>query len=359
MQDTKHLLFSSGTEYLTEIFFFSAEELVNCLLGTSDRFARYLHPSNNLFIIDKNVYELYEDYFAVLLQQSPLFLYKPTEENKDHNNLLKIIDFLINNRVTRNMNIIAVGGGITLDITAFAASIYKRGCSLTLVPTTFLAMSDASVGGKTGINYHDFKNILGSFYPASHVLIAPFFLTTLSEKERLNGWAECIKVSLLESDTLYELIVESQGNISHELIRQAICRKIDYCRSDLTDKGKRLKLNLGHTIAHLIESVSEYQISHGVAVALGLRTISRFCLHKRYIDEDTYSRINHPLNSLGFPRQLEKRYHDRIRKEGTNILEMDKKKSSSPRLVIFQGFRETGLLADFDYEELLNALLTL
>lgn len=275
------------------------------------------------------------------------------------NTLLDIIDFLEKNNVTRDSFIIAAGGGITLDISAFAASIYKRGCSLMLIPTTFVAAIDASVGGKTGINYHHYKNHIGSFYPAHRVLIAKEFLKTLSKLDIMNGWAECIKVALISSNDLYDEIIDTKAGIPDSIIRKAVELKIDTCLNDLCDNNERLKLNLGHTVAHLIESASEYQIPHGIAVSLGVRTIAKLSRELGLIDSVTEEKICFPFEKHGFPQRLEEQYHRIIINRGVEILERDKKANSTLRIIAFRGFQNTYVLPFSKPQELINCLLSL
>ncbi len=225
--------------------------------------------SNSLLLIDKNIASLYASH---LPDNIPVLTIACHEKTKNFLTLQLIIDFLIKHGATRQTKLIAVGGGICLDMAAMAASIFKRGMLLTLVPTTFLAMIDASVGGKTAVHYGSFKNSLGSFYPAHELMLIEDFLQTLLPVELLNGWAEAIKIFLVaDADAFYHATYTPTPSM--QLIKHCIFLKADICKYDLYDKGARNYLNLGHTYAHLLESISKFAIPHGIAVSLGLRAV--------------------------------------------------------------------------------------
>lgn len=337
----------SAPELTTKVSFHEPEELPSLF---DDR------ETSRVYIIDQVVYALYEKLLNQLTCQNRFYLLSATEQKKNISSLGSLIDFFIRNKVNRSTEIIAIGGGITLDLCSFAASIFKRGCVLTMIPTTFTAMIDAAIGGKTGINYQEHKNLLGSFYPAEKVLIVSGFLNTLAQKDLLNGWAECIKISLLSLNTLYNKILSSNGVVSEQLIREAIELKAHFCSSDLRDNSVRQLLNLGHTIAHLLESVSDYEISHGLGVSYGIRTIARYSLNKEYIDRQVYDRILKPLELLNFPAEIDSKYRKKILVTGENLLVMDKKNREMKRLVVFHGFQKAATISYENTDEVLNSL---
>jgi len=191
----------------------------------------------------------------------------------------KITARLIETGFSGGDNMCAVGGGTICDIASFAASIYKRGMGLTLVPTTLLAMIDAAVGGKTAVNSNGVKNALGTFYPAGTIIIAPSFLKTLPAREIENGLFEAFKYGLLFSERLAREIASKQNSLRvydgksaplfEKIIKTCVSYKTDITETDPFDKGVRKLLNLGHTLGHAIESVSGNKISHGSAVGAG------------------------------------------------------------------------------------------
>jgi 3-dehydroquinate synthase len=181
--------------------------------------------------------------------------------------------------MARDSLMVGFGGGVVTDVTAFAASIYMRGCSLILVPTTLLAMIDASIGGKTGFDYGGVKNLLGTFYMAGEVRICPELLKTLPEDQFRSGMSEVIKHALLDSSTeLLDLITNEKeavlnrdATVLRRLITLAVKVKTDIVSEDFKEKGKRAFLNLGHTFGHALESATNFsRWSHGDAVAWGI-----------------------------------------------------------------------------------------
>lgn len=182
--------------------------------------------------------------------------------------------------VTRNTRFIGFGGGVVLDIASFCASVYMRGAKLSLIPTTLLAMVDASLGGKTGINYLGTKNLIGTFYPADEIIICTEPLNYLDKKQYLNGMAEVIKHTLLSEDSEYfnfvkdnkEKILAKDKEVLKEMILKSLQIKLSFVSDDLNDtSGHRIALNLGHTFAHALEShFKMLMYTHGEAVAWGI-----------------------------------------------------------------------------------------
>lgn len=225
---------------------------------------------------------------------SNLLLLDVSEENKSMSTVLEICKWLMDNDAGRNALLLAIGGGITTDMAGFAASIYKRGIRFAYVPTTFLSQVDAAIGGKTGVNFENYKNILGVIRQPEFTYICPEVLGTLPYRDFLSGTAEFLKTFIIDNaDNNYEKAVEVLSEI-HESIdrKQAIALhlaeieelaaaaakiKAGIVERDELECGERRKLNLGHTFAHAIESVSmsghycaESGISHGEAVAMGM-----------------------------------------------------------------------------------------
>jgi 3-dehydroquinate synthase len=204
----------------------------------------------------------------------------PGEEAKHMDTVLHIIHEAKVRKLGRDDSFIAVGGGVICDITGFVASLYMRGTQLTLIPTTLLAQVDASLGGKTGVDFENIKNFVGQFYPAHRLYLSPDTLTTLSDKEYKNGLGEVLKHALLaEDDSLYTYlmhnkrkIINREVEILQKMIITSLLVKKSYIERDPKETiGIRASLNLGHTFAHALESVGNLRaISHGEAVAWGV-----------------------------------------------------------------------------------------
>jgi 3-dehydroquinate synthase len=178
----------------------------------------------------------------------------------------------------RDAIIAGIGGGVVCDVTAFAASLYMRGCGLVLVPTTLLAMVDASLGGKTGVDFMGYKNLVGSFYPASRILIAAGAVRSLPDREYRSGLAEVIKTALVGDGRLFALLererpaILARGErVVEEMIRRSLAVKGRIVQADPKESGKRALLNLGHTFGHALESATGFsRWTHGEAVAWGI-----------------------------------------------------------------------------------------
>ncbi|MBN1327374.1 MAG: 3-dehydroquinate synthase [Candidatus Cloacimonetes bacterium] len=256
-----------------------------------------LYPA--IFIIDEQVYRYHSHFIDQLVANRPVYILEASEKNKTLQELHKIMDFFICHQVNRSYWIIAIGGGITSDISGFAASIYKRGCRLCFIPTTFLGMIDAALGGKTGINFNNLKNMIGSFYPAEIVLIRKEFLTTLPACELINGWAEWIKIALIVGPELFNSIsTEKIPVINEQIILSAAKAKLKICSDDPYDQGIRRLLNLGHTFAHLLETLSDNEIRHGEAVLFGIRCAAYLSSELGYLQQSELDRIISSLSEI-------------------------------------------------------------
>lgn len=231
---------------------------------------------------------------GALPHPSNLLLLDVSEENKSMSTVLEICKWLMDNDAGRNALLLAIGGGITTDMAGFAASIYKRGIRFAYVPTTFLSQVDAAIGGKTGVNFENYKNILGVIRQPEFTYICPEVLGTLPYRDFLSGTAELLKTFIIDNaDNNYEKAVEVLSEIHgsidrkqaiavhlaeiEELAAAAARIKAGIVERDEFECGERRKLNLGHTFAHAIESVSmsrhygaESGILHGEAVAMGM-----------------------------------------------------------------------------------------
>ena len=190
--------------------------------------------------------------------------------------LERIISLALDEGLGRDSRIIGFGGGVVGDISSLAASLYMRGCRLTLVPTTLLSMVDASIGGKTAVDFHGMKNMIGTFYPANEVLISIDVLKSLSEREYKSGLAEVIKHALLSEDQeLYKLLLARRTEILDreeetlmKLVELSLLVKKSYIERDPTEtQGIRKALNLGHTFGHALESSTRFSASARAAVA--------------------------------------------------------------------------------------------
>ncbi|MGM0510966.1 MAG: 3-dehydroquinate synthase [Thermoplasmatota archaeon] len=226
-----------------------------------------ISPHKTVVITDSRVEDLWLNEILSRIDAESIVILEG-EENKSLENVKNVWNELLDIDFTRKSLVIALGGGMITDISAFISSTFKRGTKLGLIPTTLLAQVDAAIGGKTGINFKG-KNMIGTFYTPDFVLIDPVFMETLPEEEIKNGYGEIIKYSLLTED-VYDLLQERDERTNVELIRRCIEFKTEIVQKDLKENDIRRVLNLGHTVAHGIEKMSNYEIKHGEAVSIGL-----------------------------------------------------------------------------------------
>jgi 3-dehydroquinate synthase len=198
--------------------------------------------------------------------------------------------------------VVSVGGGAALDAGGFAAATYARGISLVNVPTTLLAMVDASLGGKVAIDHAGAKNLVGSFHPPALVIADPAVLATLPDRELRTGFAEIVKAAVLASPLLLDFLEDQDPmTVLEWLVEQGVRIKAGYVAADPRDRGVRHSLNLGHTFAHAIESASGYEVSHGEAVSIGLVAAARLGASHGVTDPGTEQALRSVLEKLGLP----------------------------------------------------------
>lgn len=228
------------------------------------------------------------------------------EENKTRNMKEKLEDCFIHDGLGRDVIVVAMGGGVTTDLVGFLASTYLRGVRLILVPTTLLAMVDAAIGGKTGVNTELGKNLIGTFYLPESILIDQSFLSTLPEIEMQNGLFEILKMGFIfDSSILEEKSIE-------EKIKKAILAKLQIVALDPFEKGIRRILNFGHTIGHAIEMATYFQVPHGLAVGMGCLLESFLSYQFGYLSKSDFAIIQQLLNNCVLPKLDEKRFYSAL-----------------------------------------------
>jgi 3-dehydroquinate synthase len=237
---------------------------------------------NLLIVIDENVARYHQtiinSVFSTHLGKIRYYILPSGEKTKSEKKLKKIYDFLLKNNFGRDTVLIAIGGGVTGDLAGYAASTFMRGIQLVHVPTTFLAMIDSSIGGKTGINFNKKKNLVGTFYQPRLVFIDTMFLSTLPSREFNSAMGEVIKYGLISNKDFYNFLsnnlekVDSMNNrVIEAVIKESVSIKAGVIQQDeFEQRGIRNILNLGHTFAHAIESELGFRVKHGEAVTAGI-----------------------------------------------------------------------------------------
>lgn len=230
----------------------------------------------DFIIVDNKIKELYSKQLTPILCKFQHIGIHATENQKSYQGIIPIIQILIENGFRKNHRLVAIGGGITQDVTAFISSIMYRGVNWIFFPTTLLAQGDSCIGSKTSINFGEFKNQIGGFYPPNKIFIDPVFIDTLSEKEMKSGMGEMLHyfiVSGSEDFNMYKNLYKqaySDKNILAKLIARSLEIKKSYIEVDEFDQNIRQVFNYGHSFGHAIESLTHYKVPHGIAVCFGM-----------------------------------------------------------------------------------------
>ncbi len=239
------------------------------------------------YIIDKNVWDLYKDNYFKRLNSSKVILIKADEFNKSLKAIMGLYDALIERSAKRNIVLVSIGGGITQDVSGFLASTIYRGVKWIYVPTTLLAQADSCIGGKTSLNYKDYKNLIGTFYPPTYIIIDVDFIHTQKMKDFYSGIGEMVKLHIMGGKKYLKLISKSRllrpvppptagcgaRNDKDYLLNgiyNSLLIKKEYIEEDEFDGGKRNLLNYGHCFGHALETASDFKIPHGQAVVIGM-----------------------------------------------------------------------------------------
>ena len=270
-----------------------------------------------LLVVDKNISKKIISKIRMSLNKKKLYVYffKASEINKNQNSVNSILDILLKENFSRDDCLISVGGGITGDISGFAASLFKRGLKFINIPTTLLSQVDSSIGGKTGVNTKYGKNLIGSFYQPSLVITDIQFLKTLPVREIICGYGEILKHSLIANKTFYNFLNKNSFkifNLSSPFIEKAIyesCKiKKIVVEKDEKEKGLRKILNFGHTFAHAYEATLGYspKLNHGEAVILGMQTALNFSLKYNLMKKKEHGSIFNHIANLKLPSNINK-----------------------------------------------------
>jgi len=266
--------------------------------GISDKIGKLITEVCNcckvLIITDSNVPKEYSQKIYDNLQKigyMPFIYTIPSgESSKSITNFALIHNYLAENLFSRKDLIVAVGGGVVGDLSAFVASTYMRGIKFVNVPTTMLSCIDSSVGGKTGVNLECGKNLVGTFYQPSLVVVDPLFLNSLPKDIYNDGLGEAIKYGIMDS-SVWEVLKNDANNNIEEFIYKCLSIKKYVVEQDEKEGGLRQVLNLGHTFGHAIETLSNYTILHGIAVVKGIVIIAKYALKNGEISQEKYNEI--------------------------------------------------------------------
>lgn len=343
----------------------NTKEKYSVLVGQDmlDYLHGYLEEERRIVVSDSNVYNAHEKAVKEIAKDKKgIFCFEAGEKSKNYITLHSIYDFLIENGVDRYTYVVAFGGGVVGDIAAFAASTYMRGIPIVHVPTSLLAMVDSSIGGKTAINYHGLKNIVGSFYQPSLVLCDVDFLDTLPEREFNSALAEVVKYGIIADREFFDFIEANKKNIKKrnkeilvEMVVKSIENKVKIVEADEREGNIRAALNFGHTLAHAVESITNYSAYfHGEAVAVGEMLASKISLKKGMLGIKDFERIKSLLSFFGLPTNIDRSFGN---EDLYNLMKKDKKsKKGVLRFVLTKKIGQFIITDDLDKSEIMDAI---
>lgn len=337
----------------------------NIFKHLSELTKKFSFPKRVFVILDKNVERIYGPYIKKIINDFAAkicFLSLPASEKiKSFKTVSQIFTRLYEEKFGRDTLLIAIGGGTIGDVAGFAASTYMRGIPLIQIPTTLLSAVDSSIGGKTGINFKEAKNLIGTFYQPSSVMIDTNFMKSFPEEELISGLGEVIKYSYLTDGKLYSTILSEHSSLLKkdlrffsDVIYESVKIKSAVVSEDEFEKsGLRKILNFGHTFAHAFESNSNYKLSHGKAVISGIISAVHLSYEMRLISE---KQLNYMLElPLKFKSSI--KIKNLEEKELLSLMEYDKKnREGKIKFVLIKNFGEILIDVETDQKLILKAL---
>ena len=299
----------------------------------------YINFKKCLLVLDKNIPNRCVKQISKSLKRYEVykFIYNANEKNKNQKNVSKILDLLLKKNFSRDDCLISIGGGITGDVAGFTASLFKRGLKFVNIPTTLLSQVDSSIGGKTGINTSEGKNLIGSFYQPKIVISDVDVLKSLPFREVVCGYAEIVKHALIANKKFYNFLDKNINEVlklKSPTIEKSIyesCKvKKSIVEKDEKEKNLRKILNFGHTFAHAYEASLNFskKLNHGEAVILGMKSAFEFSHNRKLIsNKDFESAIKH-LNNSHFPISIKNYFTIKKVNQIISFMMRDKKNNS-------------------------------
>lgn len=354
--EKSEISFYSGTPDLYDFFYTK---------NTENTHRRFFITDSNVASLDcmKSFISKFDD---GIFQNDILLILGSGEKYKTIETVLSIITMASDANLSRKDIFVGIGGGVISDITAFAASIFKRGAKVQLVPTTLLSMVDAALGGKTGCDYDNYKNSIGTFYPAQKIFYFPEFIQYLPENQYNSGLAEAFKTALLFDKELYNVFKNDSEKIKKrdkELLMEIICKcaraKANIVEQDFMENNIRSHLNLGHTFGHALETVAGLgNLTHGAAVAWGISRSVELAYKKEYCNEQFKNEIFQILETYNW----ETTNIPSIVRGGSvgerliSVMHKDKKNLSNKIRVVIQKNIASTVVEEIEDDEILQVL---
>lgn len=305
------------------------------------------------------------EYFLAYGQEPRVMLLAASEGSKDLRAVLDVLDeCLARSQPRRQPPIVAIGGGVVLDIVGLAANLFRRGVPYVRLPTTLLAMIDAAIGVKTAVNYHGRKSAIGTYYPPDGVLVDPSFLTTLSRRDLASGLAEAIKIAVVADAALFELLVTQSATLSEamdcmnvrELIAGCITALLPELACNLWETQLERLADFGHSFSPALEMAGAGRLLHGEGVALDMALSIELAEGRGYIDSDTGARIRGLLRDFGLPLLDDLMTEERLWR---GLCETTRHRGDLQRIPLPVAIGRAVFVSDIDREELARALARL
>ena len=315
-------------------------------------------------VTDSHVRSLYGEEVMALLdgkcRKSVIFSFTAGEENKTLDTVKSIYTFLIEEKFDRKDLLIALGGGVVGDITGYTAATYLRGIDFVQIPTTLLAQADSSIGGKTGVDFDGYKNMVGAFYMPRLVYMNVATLKTLENRQFYSGFAEVMKHGLIKDGSFYEWLIENmyeicdrEPDILLEMVQKSCMVKKLVVEKDPTEKGDRALLNFGHTIGHAIEKYKNFSLTHGECVALGAVAAAFISWKHEWLSMEEYYEIRDMFVPFYLPISIE----DIDPNEVLKLTKSDKKMEDGHiKFVLLKKVGKAVIDKNVSDEDILNAL---
>lgn len=315
-------------------------------------------------VTDSHVAALYGEEIMGILKgnctKNVLYTFEAGEEQKTLATVKEIYAFLIREQFDRKDLLIALGGGVTGDITGFTAATFLRGIDFVQIPTTLLAQADSSIGGKTGVDFDGYKNMVGAFYMPRLVYMNVSVLKTLDDRQFFSGFAEVMKHGLIKDASLYEWLLDRMYEIGDrdadtllEMVERSCKVKKLVVEKDPTEQGERALLNFGHTLGHAIEKYKNFSMTHGECVALGITAAAFISWKHEWLSMDEYYEIRDMLVPFNLPITVEDVNPEEILK----LTKADKKmEGNSIKFILLKKVGKAVIDRTVTDEDILNAL---
>ena len=285
-------------------------------------------------VSDSNVAPLYAKYVEDQLSKTGnkvfTYVFEAGEANKNLDTVEDVYEFLIKNHFDRKDMLVALGGGVVGDLTGFTAATYLRGISFIQVPTSLLAQVDSSIGGKTGVDFRAYKNMVGAFYQPKLVYMNISVLKSLSDRLFNSGFGEILKHGLIKDASYFQWLKDNIEKIAaldsgylEEMIYRSCEIKRKVVENDPTEKGERAQLNFGHTLGHAIEKQMNFELYHGECVVLGMIAALNICVERGTITKEEYDDIYNTFKAYNFPMTVDKTTIDDVIAASKNDKKMD------------------------------------